>query len=287
MKKSTDFYKVINAVINTLNHGNSVAYVTGGQGGSGYGTFDSGADNDTVRESLLSYAGCEELDDDELTDDWKDDDRKSGFDFWQLSNYGDSAAYIQLAIDPDMYVTSYELRDMISDDTDMECAEITTGINGYPRGLRGCVLIDGEDMTWDELQKIAERYGVEIVELHKRDGWQLWECRGTAFGMFDFADYQSSHDDNFKCVDSWEAFAQDIREFVQEVIRDYEHDEDAAARLEELANEVEQKEPLGSNEFISWEYNDYERYEVQDRMVDHFSYDTHNYALAFDCMIAD
>ena len=287
MKKSTDFYKVINAVINSLNHGNSVAYVTGGQSGSGYGTFDSNADNDTVRDDLLKYADCDELDEDELTDDWKDEDRKSGFDFWQLSNYGNNAPYIQLAIDPDMYVSSYDLRDMISDDTDMERAEITTGMNGYPRGLRGCVLINGGGKSWDELQNIADRYGVEIMELHRRDGWQLWESRGTAWGLFDFADYQSNHDDNFKWVDSWEAFAQDIREFAQEVLRDYEHDEDAAARLEDLADEVEQKKPLGSNEFVSWEYNDYERYQVQDRMVDHFSYDTHNYVLAFDCMIED
>lgn len=288
MKKSTDFYKVVNAVINTLNDGNSVPYVTGGQGGSGYGMFDSSTDNETVRDELLKYASCEELYDDELLDDWKDDDRESGFDFWQLGNYGDNAPCIQLAIDPGQYVTSsYKLRDMISDDTDMECAEITTGMNGYPRGLRGCVLIDGDGKTWDELEKIADRYGVEIVELHRRDGWQLWECRGTAFGLFDFADYQDNHDDNFKWVDSWKAFAQDMREFAQENLRDYEHDEEADARLEELVDEVEQKEPLGSNEIISWRYNDYDRYEVQDRMVDHFSYDTHNYALAFDCMIED
>ena len=44
MKHSSEFYKVMNAVINTLNHGDSVAYVSGGQGGSGFGLFSPDED---------------------------------------------------------------------------------------------------------------------------------------------------------------------------------------------------------------------------------------------------
>ena len=54
MKKSSEFYKVVNAVINTLNHGECVVYVSGGQGGSGEGMFDCDEDNDKVRDSLAN-----------------------------------------------------------------------------------------------------------------------------------------------------------------------------------------------------------------------------------------
>lgn len=287
MKKSSDFYKVVNAVINTLNGGNCVSYVTGGQGGSGYGVFDTNEDNDKVRDTLLQYADCEELDEDELLDDWKEDDRNSGFDFWQLYNYGDNGSFIQLAINPDEYVNSYQLRDMIIDDLDMKAAEITEGMNGYPRNLRGCVLINDNKHTFDELEQIAERYGVEIVELKQKAGWQLWECRGTAFGLFDQVDYQANHNDNFKWVESWKAYADDIREFVEANIRYNEIDKETANKLNELAELAEQREPLGDNEFICWEYNDYDRYEVMNRMVDHFGYDSSYYTLSFDCAIRE
>ena len=54
MKRSADFYKVVNAVINTLNHGDSVAYVTGGQGGSGYGVFDTNEDTENILLSVCA-----------------------------------------------------------------------------------------------------------------------------------------------------------------------------------------------------------------------------------------
>lgn len=276
-------------MINTLKQGDSVAYVTGDQGGSGYGVFDTNEDTEKIRTDLMKYADCEELDEDELLPDWKDEDRNSSdCEFWQLSNYGDNAPFIQIGIYPDNYVTSsYVLRDMIADDLDMERAEITEGMNGYPRGLRGCVLINDGKHTFEELEQIAERYGVEVVELHQKAGWQLWECRGTAFGLFDQAEFIGQHDDNFKWVESWKAYAEDIRELVEDRTHYNEIDQETANKLNELADLADQREPLGDNEFISWEYNDYDRYEVMDRMVDHFGYDSNYYTLAFDCMVEE
>lgn len=287
MKKSSDFYKVVNAVINTISEpGGEVPYVFRRNGHIECGSFDYNDSNDTVRDLLLILADCEELDvdEDELMEGFGSD--TNDCEFWQLSNYGEGADCIQLAINPDNYVTSsYKLRDMIADDLDMECAEITEGMNGYPRGLRGCVLINDGKRTFDELEKIAERYGVKVVELHQKAGWQLWECRGTAFGLFDQAEFIGQHDDNFKWVESWKAYAEDIRELVEERTRYNEIDQETADKLNELADLADQREPIGDNEFISWEYNDYDRYEVMDRMVDHFGYDSNYYTLAFDCAI--
>ena len=63
MKHSSEFYKVVNAVINTLNHGDSVAYVSGGQGGSGFGLFSPDEDFRELRLHLLNdYNSVEYLD---------------------------------------------------------------------------------------------------------------------------------------------------------------------------------------------------------------------------------
>ena len=297
MKKSTDFYKVVNAVINTISeHGGVVHYV----GKSGYGTFTWNDSNEDVRNKLSEMAYCDELEwDDDLYNGWTecevfdsffDDSRNPIFDFYCLWNIDKNGKriYIQLAINPDNYVkSSYELRDMIADDLDLERAEITEGMNGYPSHLRGCVLINDGKHTFDELEKIANRYGVEVVELHQKAGWQLWECRGTAFGLFDAADYISNRNDNFKYADTWKAFAEDIREYVDANARYNEIDQETADKLNELADLADQREPMDENECVSWEFNDYDRYEVMDRMTDHFDYDSSYYTLAFDCMIED
>ena len=284
MKRSADFYKVVNAVINTLNQGDSVAYVTGGQGGSGYGVFDTNEDTEKIRTDLMKYADCEELDEDELLPDWKDEDRNSSdCEFWQLSNYGDNASFIQIGIYPDNYITSsYDLRDMICDDYELEAAEITEGMNGYPRGLRGAVLLNDKEATFESMERLAELYGVEVVSLRRKDGWQLWESQGTAFELYDFQNFLDSHDDNARTFGSFKEYADYLRETASdEMIEDM-----AAHALIEKAKEIEDKE-AGDNEFINTSTYDISRYELLDRHVSHYSYDTWNYCLALDCMVTD
>jgi len=171
-------------VINTLRQQEDVCYVTTGNGGSGSGAFSPNDDWNVIRRDLLSYDDCEELDEDELEEGFGAD--TNDFEFWQLTKYGSqNPAAIQIAINPDNYVTSsYNLRDMICEDQDLEAAEITTGMNGYPRGLRGCVLLGGCGKTIEQMRELAEMYGVELVSLHRRDGWQLWESEdGRATSM--------------------------------------------------------------------------------------------------------
>ena len=277
--KARDFYKVANAVIHTLMEGDSVAYVTCGQGGSGSGLFVPNDNLDVIRRDLLSYDNCEEIDKDELADDWSKPD--DGMEFWELSMYGgQNPASIQIAINPDNYVTSsYKLCDMICEEQELKAAEITTGMNGYPRGLRGCVLIGDTGKTFEEMEEIANLYGVEVVSLHRRDGWQLWEYEGTAFGLYDFADFMSNHNDNLHWWSSYQDYADELR--------DYAETEDNQ-EWRELADSVENN-TLGKNEFLycSQGFPDLEDPDVADRMVGHFSYDTHNYMLALDCMIND
>ena len=289
MKKNSDFYKVVNAVINTLNHGEAVVYVSGGQGGSGEGMFDTNEDNEKVRTSLLQFADCEELDEDELLGDWSEEvlegARKSGFDSWEFSNYGDNASRLQVMINPDYYVTSsYDLRDMICDDTDLEAAEITTGMNGYPRGLRGAVLLGGSGKTIEQMQELADRYGVELVSLHRRDGWQLWECEGWKSDLYDYISFADQRNDNLHYWESYKAYAEELREYAADM--EDEKREDFLAEAERVEGwQLEKNEVLCAPN--GYPYLLLDDVEKVDRMVDHFSYDTHNYTLALDCMIEE
>ena len=283
MKHSSEFYKVVNAVINTLNHGDSVAYVSGGQGGSGFGLFSPDADFRELRMHLIyDFTFIEELDadDDGLLDDWnREECYDSSFDFYELST---STSRLQLMINPDYYVNNYKLRDMISEDYDLECAEITEGINGYPRCLRGCVLLNDKDATFDNKERMAELYGVEVVSLRRKDGWHFWESQGKAYDLFDFQNILENSDDDALTFSSFKEYADFLFENANE--RRVADDEGAAHFFIEKAKEIEDKE-LGDNEFIHTSTYDISDYEVLECNVSNYSYDTWNYCLALDCGI--
>ena len=286
MKRSSDFYKVVNAIINTLNQGDCVAYISGGQGGSGFGLFGPDEDFCELRMHLLDdFSMVEDLDVDDddfgvLFNEWAEYDQfDSSFDFYEFSK-GDSR--LQVMVNPDNYVNSYELRDMISDDYDFEAAEITEGMNGYPSCLRGCVLLNGGDTTIEGAQAIADLYGVELVSLRRKDGWQLWESQGTSYELYDFQDILGNRDDNALTFGSFKEYA----DFLRETASDEMVEDMAAHALIEKAKEIEDKK-VGDNEFIRTSTYDISYYELLDRHVSHYSYDTWNYCLALDCMISD
>lgn len=283
MKHSSDFYKVVNAVINTLNHGDSVAYVSGGQGGSGFGLFSPDNNLRELRMHLIDdFTFIEELDDDELIDDWSYEEcYDSSLDFYEFST---STCRLQVMINPDYYVNSYDLRSMISEDYGLECAEITEGTNGYPRCLRGCVLLNDKDATFESMESIAELYGIEVVSLRRKDGWQFWESYGKAYDLFDFQNILENSDDNALTFGSFKEYANFLFENANE--RRVADDEGAAHFFIEKAKEIEDKE-LGDNEFIHIYPYDISNYEVLECNVSHYSYDTWNYCLALDCAVFD
>ncbi len=276
MKHSADFYKVVNAVINTLRQGGSVPYYMVANSSEG-GAYTPEDDFRELRLSLLAYNTA---DDDEDVADQNFRSEHSDCDIWTLFRGND---FICLAIDPDNYITSsYDLRDMIADDYDLEGAEITEGMNGYPRGLRGCVLLNDKDATFESMERMAELYGVEVVSLRRKDGWQLWESQGHAYELYDFQNILGNRDDNALTFGSFKEYADYLRETASdEMIEDM-----AAHALIEKAKEIENKE-AGDNEFIHTSTYDISYYELLDRHVSHYSYDTWNYCLALDCMISD
>ena len=281
MKHSADFYKVVNAVLNTIRQGGSVPYYMVANSSEG-GAYTPEDDFRELRLSLLAYNTA---DDDEDVADQNFRSEHSDCDIWTLFRGND---FICLAIDPDNYITSsYDLRDMIADDYDLECAEITEGMNGYPRGLRGCVLLNDKDATFESMERMAELYGVEVVSLRRKDGWQLWESQGHAYELYDFQNILENRDDNVRTFGSFKEYADDLRETARD-LQDSNIVVEMANRaaLDRHADDVADKE-IGDNEFIAIRTYDLTRYEVYDRHVSHYFYDTWNYCLALDCMISD
>ena len=262
MKHSTDFYKVVNAICNALASGFAeVPYI---KSDGTQGSFTRQDKVNEVRMTLLSYNTAE--DDHELAGPFAN--KHEDCDIWTLFRGNE---FIQLAVDPFYYITSsYELRDMICNEIG-SAAEITEGSNGYPHAIRGAVLLSGENLSFTQMEELAEKYGVEVVSLRRRNGWQLWESQGHAFGLYDVFDIYANI---YPYVwDSFKDFAQELRE----VANDLESEE-----LARKADEVENLE-LNENEFIY--ASDIPYYETAQRIADHYSWDVWNYELALDCII--
>lgn len=186
-------------------------------------------------------------------------------------------------MDKKKFNSSYELRDAIAEAYNLQKGEITTGINGYPSHLRGCVLLCDTGMTFEQMEAIAKEYGVEIVELRRKDGWRFWEERGTAFELFNYQDFLTTHNDNVVDYPNYKSYAEELRDRAKDY-REYENNEPMAAKYEAAADAIENKE-MAEDTFLWHEGGEMLSCEEEKIHVDGFWYDTWSYALALDCMI--
>lgn len=82
----------------------------------------------------------------------------------------------------------------LADALGLEYVETTTGTNGYPRNLKHAI-VSGSIRELNELSDYLESLGFEVdkLELHRRDGWGLWERSSIPFfeeGVYLIADEQ-------------------------------------------------------------------------------------------------
>ena len=87
--------------------------------------------------------------------------------------------------------------DIYALDRGLDYRTVTSGRNGYPSDLRKAVVFD----TQDETEDFANEIGGEVVLLHRRDGWSLWESLGRyalpyRFELFD----RAYNDDEEACA---------------------------------------------------------------------------------------
>src|SRR5574344_1968453 len=70
----------------------------------------------------------------------------------------------------------------ISDIEGLKYVETTSGMNGYPENIQDAIV--GFD-NWEQMEEIAEKYSLSPINLHKRDGWRLYERMGMATEPFE------------------------------------------------------------------------------------------------------
>ena len=123
----------------------------------------------TVVHSSLSYDGVKG----ELTrEEWKEDCFIADFDEIDQEKILDYMNIFEIFADEE----ELSLRE-IADIEELEYVETTSGTNGYPQNIQGAI-VGFED--WEQLEKIAIKYNLNAINLHRRDGWQLYERKGSA-----------------------------------------------------------------------------------------------------------
>lgn len=65
-----------------------------------------------------------------------------------------------------------ELLETIAYENSLEYIETTTGMNGYPKCIRGAII---GFATFEEAENVAKEHGLCIRTFFKRDGWQLYQ----------------------------------------------------------------------------------------------------------------
>lgn len=152
--------------------------------------------------------------------------------------------------------------------------EITNGMNGYPKGLhQGFKGFENFDAARD----FAKKINGEVVLLHKRNGWQLWESRGAEFGPLERTDDEFG--DNIRLYRSAKELEDDIKEFAQGMKDDGIPQEDIdeyTKKASKILNEFQPGYGVVTYNHGS-EYTD-----IVQLVTMEYSYDTHNWAIGVE-----
>ena len=159
----------------------------------------------------------------------------------------------------------------IADIEGLEYIETTSGTNGYPQDIQEAI-VGFED--WEQLEKIAIKYNLNAINLHGRDGWQLYERQGSASEPFknsseDYGDNYSQEDD----ADSYQkSEMEDV--FPHLDLATFEEVEEWLKERKEVYNELL---TCGENEIvITYQGRFYEKIEETSMC---FMHDTHYYII--------
>lgn len=177
--------------------------------------------------------------------------------------------------------TKQSIIEAIIDNYDVTEVTVTSGNNGYPSNLRTALLVD----SWAEAQAIADAHpGVTISSIRKRDGWSLWEDRGSMCEPYNMlADYETYGRVIKSKNDVINYLGLDDSDFLREMST-----EDLADRLECASKLLRDVDGLCDDEFIGNEDTDdcdnYHSYSTYDKYQMSYREDVWQYhiAITFD-----
>lgn len=187
--------KIQNAVIMALRNGNTVVWHTYGNGGVGFCYLDVPEENVIECFNPSEYNRVTDIDPEDLEKEVMEHQDEEAFpdleesDCYELR--GTDGCDVQIIIPRTYYCTPSEICDIAADYCDASTAELTHGSNGYPKGVTRFLT---DFSTFEEAQEVAEKFGGEVWQFRRRDGWHFFEPRGWTPVALDPADFDEEAD---------------------------------------------------------------------------------------------
>ena len=166
----------------------------------------------------------------------------------------------------------------IASENGLHVIDTTTGLNGYPQCLKEAII--GFE-NFEQAEKLAEEYHLDIEIFTKRDGWQLWSRdNNSAYDAFERS--ASDYGENYQQFEA--NMSQD--DFLQQVgaanfIAELADDEDGLDRIEEYIRDLRKlydEIAIAADDEIVIADGDVYVETIKKRTMQ-YSYDTKNYVV--------
>lgn len=121
----------------------------------------------------------------------------------------------------------------------MQKIEITTGTNGYPEGLhRGVIGFN----SFEDAQKFAEENSGEVILLHKKNGWELYQSKGTVYAPISYKQYLNDLGSDYEIADEervLELLKEDIKnaDDIRDIEFSYQNAKDLISEIENSSDD--------------------------------------------------
>lgn len=148
------------------------------------------------------------------------------------------------------------------------------GNNGYPKNMMGAII--GLESI-EQARELASKYDLDIVQLHKRDGWCMYERMDYAIEpLKPRADWYG---------DDFDFFTDDERDDfyeseVQPLIREFEDFDSLQSFIDSKKEIYDELQTIDDTQIVVTCQGKY--YETIDKECMKWSYDTHTYVIGLD-----
>lgn len=164
----------------------------------------------------------------------------------------------------------------VANEEGLEIVTTTDDANGYPTSLKAGLMVDDDNP--EVLTKIADRYGLTVVEVFRKNGWNLWARSGNV-GMPEPFDMLSFNGNNVKM---WQDTERDreglLEDYKCEVAEaeDYDSVKEINARYDEIFEALDR---VGEQQVVRTEFNSFAEITPRFTMAYEDDGTIHTYAL--------
>lgn len=170
-----------------------------------------------------------------------------------------------------------EMKDIASENG-LQFVETTSERSGYPRYVKGALI---GFVDFQQAEELAEKHGLDIEVIEKRDGWNLWYRTGNwANGPLQINEDDLGDDFRFFKAEDWENFYEyEVRPLIADCA-DWDELDPLISDMRRLDEEIENLD-ADSNDVVVARNGRY--YETIDSKPMQFSWDSKTTAIALVC----